>query len=430
MCLELENNLNDYFKACAYAYYSDYDNFIKYYDNEELFDEDDLNFHLCIGIRNSYNFAVKMENSGLKLTAGILSSISARYVMSNKVCDFNFKYLPSNIWYPNVPSKETCIYLLEKDARYSLVVKTICVLLGWEDICKKCDKICNEYSMFLSVILDREDFCKGNNIYEYKIEENKTILKKVKLEDKILSKKFINDNREFIIDTFFMYNFTRIQQNLEQIIDDSLYTYIDYSQNIEFGPMDCSSIDKSVYYNMVSYKPYLDISVNTVEFNFLNSIYVLKHHKEYPDDLCKKAVLNLLVNDIYDQYYLELYLPFYFYTYKTLNTHILEKLLIDFPDKKYSILVNYAIMNKIPPSPEYMNADIDLINIAYASGSLKFYNYMMEMAKRNGQVFKHMDFENEKYIMKSYKYEDVDFDNLHKNNGHPLLLRTTHLNFP
>lgn len=157
--LELENNLSDYFKACTYAYYSDYENFIKYYDYEELFDEDDLKFHLCIGIKNSYDFTVKIENSGLYLTAGILSSISAIYIMSNKVCDFTFKYLLSGVWYPNVPTKETCIYLSEKDPRYSLVVKTICVFLVWDDICNKCDKICNADCIYLSALLVRESFC-------------------------------------------------------------------------------------------------------------------------------------------------------------------------------------------------------------------------------------------------------------------------------
>ena len=68
------------------------------------------------------------------------------------------------------------------------------------------------------------------------------------------------NHRKMIINRFFMYNFTRKQMNLEEIIDDSLHTYIDYSDNIVFGPMDCVSIDKSVYYNMLSYKPYLDIN--------------------------------------------------------------------------------------------------------------------------------------------------------------------------
>lgn len=428
MCLELDNNLSDYFKACTYAYYSDYENFIKYYDNEELFDEDDLNFHLCIGIRNSYNFAVKMENSGLKLTSGILSSISARYIMSNKVCDFNFKYLPSGIWYPNVPTKETCIYLLEKDPKYSLVIKTICVLLGWDDVCDKCDKICTEVCFRLSIIFNRRSFCEEDTIYNYKIHENKNILEKVE-KDKYLLPETILRNKDTTLEIFFKYNYTSKQSNIEQIIDDMLYTYIDYSQNTEFGPMDCVSVDKSVYYNMVSYKPYLDININTVEFNFLNSAYVLKHHKEYPDDLCKKAVLNLLVNDIYDSNFVSLYRPFYFYTYKTLNKYMVQKLLIDFPRQRYAILVNYAIMN-ITEDLENYSPDIDLIRIAYASGSIEFYNIMMNKAKKEGGMCQHLDFENEKYIFKYHKYEDIDFDNLHKNNGHPLLLRATHLNFP
>ncbi|QEU61050.1 hypothetical protein KDRO_D07470 [Kluyveromyces lactis] len=430
MCLELESNLDDYFKACTYAYYSDYENFIKYYDiKKPIDDDDDLNFHLCVGIRNSYNFAVKMENSGLKLTNGMLSSISARYIMSNKVCEFNFKYLPVSIWYPNIPSKETCTYLLEKVNRYSLVIKTMCVLLGWEDICNKCDNICTEDCYRLSILLNRESFCSKDVLYKYEICENKTILEKFE-KDIYLNKDYVIEAKETTFNRIFRYNFTKKQSNWELIIDDTLTSYIDYSENTELGPMNCASVDKSVYYNMISYKPYLDINMNTVEFNFLNSVYVLKHHKEYPDDLCRKAVTNLLVNDIFDEYYLDLYTPFYFYTYKTINEFIIKKLLINYLECKYAICVNYAITNKIPQPPERLHPDIDLMKIAYASGSFEFYNYMMEMAKEEGGVYKHMDFENEKFIVKFYKYEDVDFDNLHKNNGHPLLLRATHLNFP
>ncbi|KRZ98252.1 uncharacterized protein AC631_05988 [Debaryomyces fabryi] len=143
------------------AYFGKFEEFYELYKIElkeyEKFDDhydlDDMQFlSRCIvrGVTYNFEFARKLHNSDLALSERICRAISGRFIMSNYLEEEFIK--PFCIWYPDVPSKETCVSIAKK---FPQLVGIVCVLMNWNDIYDSLNIYPMRYIYNLARLIDR-----------------------------------------------------------------------------------------------------------------------------------------------------------------------------------------------------------------------------------------------------------------------------------
>ena len=146
---------NNYIKACLFAYNCDFENFILYFGFDFLPSDEILTKYIVRGVLFSFDFAKSIKNcKNVEFNTYICRSVSARYIMSNVVDDIKFlkNNIPTTIWYPNAPSKDTCLKLLNIYPMYHYLVATVAILMNWEDVFIKCKFDGVDYTILLSLI--------------------------------------------------------------------------------------------------------------------------------------------------------------------------------------------------------------------------------------------------------------------------------------
>ncbi|CCF60366.1 hypothetical protein KAFR_0K00130 [Kazachstania africana CBS 2517] len=190
MYQEILNKIESrYHRACFAAYNYDFDNLVanfnkedfnirSWYDDDHYYSDNDLRkedkegskgmkltqehtltYYIVRGARFSFYFAWKLRHSDLELNQWIYRAISARFIMSNYLeDDIIKKYIPACVWYPNIPTKETCFKLLEILPDYKYTIGFVAGYNNWKDVFVKCDFKCVDAFLWKMLLtLKREE---------------------------------------------------------------------------------------------------------------------------------------------------------------------------------------------------------------------------------------------------------------------------------
>ena len=127
-----------------YKYFLENKSDEKYWDQEKYNHEEILrlnNFsilNLCIarGIMFNLNFAIEIYKSDLKFNRRIFTALTQKFITNNILVDSLIEnFIPMYLWLPEIPNKETCLYLLAKyPEKYKYQVAIISIIQNWEDI--------------------------------------------------------------------------------------------------------------------------------------------------------------------------------------------------------------------------------------------------------------------------------------------------------
>ena len=140
-------NFKDFYNL--YKYFLENKSDKKYWDQEKYNHEEILrlnNFsilNLCIarGIMFNLNFAIEIYKSDLKFNKRIFNALTQKFIINNILVDSLIEnFIPIYLWIPEIPNKETCLYLLNKyPEKYKYQIAIISIIKNWEDIYLKTD---------------------------------------------------------------------------------------------------------------------------------------------------------------------------------------------------------------------------------------------------------------------------------------------------
>lgn len=447
MLVSVKKCSNNYYKACLYAYLCDFKNFSKYFGLLNIPEDELITFYIVKGIRFSLDFAKGINSmKSIRWNRIIGCAISARFIMSDYLEDDIIKrIIPSNIWYPNSPSKNTCLLLLDKHETYKYIVATLSIINNWSDILNKCNlcriestvHIASEFFNRFKNILPKNDPFRYYNPYNYDT-----------VGDDIKDVYYKGDNRAFqLLFDGFNFIFQRPENNPDIFLyEEDVFELSDYFSFNNIGLVN----DVSVDLNLIRLEKYLDvddvkcINEDTVKFNILNSIYVLNNKEKFNDEICRLALTNYLVSGYYDKELVDIYKPFYLYSYRLPNIDILNILLENHKELEYNVYLVYSILDEYTLIEKYdILPDFDLLDFAFRSGSIKFYESLLNKARKIGFIYKHLDFKNKTIYVEPLKFSINDLNKYFKNDSyikledlykyfkgeHPLLCGTG-FNFP
>lgn len=434
MLVSAKNCSNNYLKACLYAYLGDFDNFYKYFGLIKVEQNEVMSPYIVRGIRFSLEFAEKLFNNMKTVTFNlhIYSAVSARYIMSNtNLDDINIKInVPLNIWYPNIPTVETCLYLLKfykEDYKHQIAILSI--LNKWPDIYDMCDldldetELCTyKLKMYYKDEKENKDnieycyFIFGDYCFNYFKEHNAK------------GKKYFSTSiREIVLSSFIGVgqeesNIISADSFIEKNYDDELEVE-DYNSLDNIGYCNWSSMELNLIKRERTLRTAIELNEFNVKYNIYNSICVLVNPQMYSHNLCKLSVTNYLVNCYYDKELLDKYKPFYLYSYRTPTLKICYSILQNHPYLRYNVFLIFAINDDFAEVEDYdIKPDIDLLDYARRSGSWKMYRELYTKAKECNMLYKHLDFDNETQYEKPLEIPFSCLDKYLKKKGHPMLI--------
>nr|CAD91888.1 hypothetical protein [Babjeviella inositovora] len=109
----------------------------EFIDNYVLDDFSCYTDFIIKGIYYNFEFAKSIYNSKfLRYSTRVKKAICARFIMSDIIDEkLIYKYTPYCIWYPNIPSKDTCFKLFSLcPKKYKYQIGIISVLMQWTDV--------------------------------------------------------------------------------------------------------------------------------------------------------------------------------------------------------------------------------------------------------------------------------------------------------
>lgn len=447
---------NNYIKACLFAYNCDFENFILYFGFDFLPSDEILTKYIVRGVLFSFDFAKSIKNcKNVEFNTYICRSVSARYIMSNVVDDIKFlkNNIPTTIWYPNAPSKDTCLKLLNIYPMYHYLVATVAILMNWEDVFIKCKFDGVDYTILSASKISNDRF------FKYLVDLNKKeMICFYNLDDFLVRRKCFDYDISFSNEYDHSISFREVfgmYKTYGQCSEDNIKDMIGltFEYNIEFdrtfmGFIKCISLGYNLILNenkksLIS--QINNLNIHNVKFDILKSIYVLNNADIFNHDMCKSAVLNYILNDYYNFDLISKYKPFWFYSYKIISDKFADKILEDFDDLKYNVGLALCIKNTRYIYKKYeFKPDIDMLIYSYNSGSRELYNLILEDFKKSAHIYKHLDIDNEinlhqpKIIhiqdLNSYLNvkEVINFNNINEyiEKENPLLLRSKPSHFP
>lgn len=453
----LDSLSNNYAKMCFAAYVGDYDNFIKYFnkDNlvemiaemdcpddwywdeypdktneeiEEIFKKDNyedctfgrlnnlhlLTYILCYSCRHNFIFAYQLRHSNMELNDAIRQSISARFISSNYLDDdFIVNYPVFCIWYPDHPSKDTCLKLLDKHKDYHRSVVYLSVIKGWKDLFNKCSlEGVSLHTIYTLCLFYKRDYINGNyqnEIYLIRDFYHDHLLYiniswDSKLNDDIFIKKIVNP---------FFNNFTA---NVSEVINLHL-NYKIFSNNIKINRYNIDLKISNKYIAYIGDVRYYQLGdFEYAKYGALNnSLFanmVLNNQDKFPDYVCKNAVSNMLINAYINKDLVNKYKPFYLYNFTYIQESCAESILKDFPFLKYNVI--YSLVNdRYYEFNETILPDIDIIKVMLSFNKFSsISNSLINKAKELGYFYQHLDFENEVNFIEPKKipFDSVTFE--------------------
>lgn len=403
-----------------------------------------------------FDFAKSIKNcKNVEFNTYICRSVSARYIMSNVVDDIKFlkNNIPTTIWYPNAPSKDTCLKLLNIYPMYHYLVATVAILMNWEDVFIKCKFDGVDYTILSASKISNDRF------FKYLVDLNKKeMICFYNLDDFLVRRKCFDYDISFSNEYDHSISFREVfgmYKTYGQCSEDNIKDMIGltFEYNIEFdrtfmGFIKCISLGYNLILNenkksLIS--QINNLNIHNVKFDILKSIYVLNNADIFNHDMCKSAVLNYILNDYYNFDLISKYKPFWFYSYKIISDKFADKILEDFDDLKYNVGLALCIKNTRYIYKKYeFKPDIDMLIYSYNSGSRELYNLILEDFKKSAHIYKHLDIDNEinlhqpKIIhiqdLNSYLNvkEVINFNNINEyiEKENPLLLRSKPSHFP
>lgn len=137
-------------EIALFAYEGDFVNFKKHY-NAELH-TDFMSGCICNGIVKNLQFCFDIKNSDITLPDFVNKVIQSKLIMNDIIeLEEISKYKPFCIWYPEVPSKDTCIELANKFEFLNYSISIVSILMNWEDVYRMCGSISDSFLYGLGV---------------------------------------------------------------------------------------------------------------------------------------------------------------------------------------------------------------------------------------------------------------------------------------
>jgi hypothetical protein len=150
-----------YVRAHYFAYFGRYSELMlkkEYITN----DFDSLTYCICRGCLFNLNFAISLykDYDEKIFHSRILQSICESFIMNNIICEeLLSNTVPTILYEPNVPSRSTCLRLLELN-KCNEQVLVISIIQNWVDIYEKCGISASSFHSSLIITLKRYNFYK------------------------------------------------------------------------------------------------------------------------------------------------------------------------------------------------------------------------------------------------------------------------------
>lgn len=159
--------------SSLFAYNCDYDNFIKYYSlsSHDKF----LEACVCRGIAYDLTFCKNIISSNISFSNDVYKVIQSKLIMNN-IIDLKCieKYRPFCIWFPDIPSKETCIELINKFDFLNYSLASLFLLMDWKDLFMSLNINDDKFLYDLSLYIGR-DYVKESDTSTICLREEKII---------------------------------------------------------------------------------------------------------------------------------------------------------------------------------------------------------------------------------------------------------------
>ncbi|SMN22743.1 similar to Kazachstania africana KAFR0K00135 hypothetical protein [Maudiozyma saulgeensis] len=154
---------------------------------------------------------------------------------------------------------------------------------------------------------------------------------------------------------------------------------------------------------------------------------VLKNDEKFPKSVCKSAVSNMLINGVVNEYFLEKYTPFWLFGYSIVNIQDDRSSVYSIYCKlHYSALLASCLLDggsyeKFQRSNGIRLFDIDVARFALHLGRMDIFEDQLNLAKKHGKFWKHLDFEKEE--QNNWGYSTVLIEDVYEPfpDHHPLL---------